>query len=322
MKTVRLFILIACAAAGSALFMGTASAQATRTWVSGTGDDVNACSRSAPCKTFAGAISKTAASGEINCLDPGGFGAVTITKSITIDCSDTLGSVLAPGVTGITINGANIDVILRNLTINGAPVGTPGINGVRYLQGRTLKIENCDIFGFKGAAPNGAGIIVNNTSGLAKLTVLNSTLTGNGTASSGAGILLIPSGTGAVNATIIGSAINDNFNGLRADGSATSGIIAVSVSNSSANGNTQNGMMGFGAGPIKMTLSGVSSSQNGTNGIRSNGANTVVVVGGSTVTQNGTGFAADGGGQLVSFGDNKVAGNNSDGVPTSTIAAK
>ena len=69
-------------------------AQATRTWVSGVGDDVNPCSRTAPCKTFAGAISKTATNGEINCLDPGGFGAVTITKSITIDCEDTQGSIL------------------------------------------------------------------------------------------------------------------------------------------------------------------------------------------------------------------------------------
>ena len=72
-------------------------AQATRTWVSGVGDDVNPCSRTAPCKTFAGAISKTATNGEINCLDPAGYGAVTVTKSITIDCEDTQGSILAAG---------------------------------------------------------------------------------------------------------------------------------------------------------------------------------------------------------------------------------
>src|SRR5687767_10003387 len=76
-------------------YTGTANAQATRTWVSGVGDDANPCSRTAPCKTFAGAISKTATGGEINCLDPGGFGALTITKSITVDCTGTLGSTLA-----------------------------------------------------------------------------------------------------------------------------------------------------------------------------------------------------------------------------------
>src|SRR5262249_26684672 len=99
-----------------------ASAQATRTWVSGVGDDANPCSRTAPCKTFAGAISKTAANGEINCLDPGGFGAVTITKSITIDCYGVLAGVLVSGTNGIIVNdsGANsIVVTLRNLDING-----------------------------------------------------------------------------------------------------------------------------------------------------------------------------------------------------------
>jgi hypothetical protein len=67
------------------LYAAPAQAQATRTWVSGVGDDANPCSRTAPCKTFAGAISKTAPGGEIDALDPGGFGALTITKSITID---------------------------------------------------------------------------------------------------------------------------------------------------------------------------------------------------------------------------------------------
>src|SRR5262245_40763635 len=84
-------------------FICMAYAQASRTWVSGVGDDANPCSRTAPCKTFAGAISKTAANGEINCLDPGGFGTLMITKSISIDCSGTLGSVLAPQTNGIVI---------------------------------------------------------------------------------------------------------------------------------------------------------------------------------------------------------------------------
>src|SRR5213595_1499896 len=78
-------------------FVSLAQAQATRTWVSGVGDDANPCSRTAPCKTFAGAISKTAACGEINALDPGGFGAVTITKSMTIDCNGVTGGVVFAG---------------------------------------------------------------------------------------------------------------------------------------------------------------------------------------------------------------------------------
>src|SRR5678816_997792 len=90
------------------LFMVVATpvnAQATRTWVSGVGDDANPCSRTAPCKTFAGAISKTATNGEINCLDSAGFGAVTITKSITIDCHTEHGGILSLNVNGVIING-------------------------------------------------------------------------------------------------------------------------------------------------------------------------------------------------------------------------
>src|SRR6185437_14330708 len=118
---------------------GLASGQASRTWVSGVGDDANPCSRTAPCKTFAGAISKTAAGGEIDALDPAGFGAVTITKAITIDGGGgQVASVLVSGTNGIVVQaGASDVVILRNLRING--IGT-GINGVRFLSGKSLLI--------------------------------------------------------------------------------------------------------------------------------------------------------------------------------------
>src|SRR5512146_1982251 len=116
----------AARAAGPALLLALAlpsfaSAQATRTWVSGVGDDANPCSRTAPCKTFAGAISKTAANGEINAIDSGGFGGVTITKPITIDGGGVLAGILNAGSTGVVVNttGANDTVILRNLDFNG-----------------------------------------------------------------------------------------------------------------------------------------------------------------------------------------------------------
>src|SRR3984893_7373441 len=136
-----------------------AHAQATRTWVSGVGDDLNPCSRTAPCKTFAGAISKTFINGEIDCLDPGGYGAVTITKSITIDCTGTFGSILASGTTGVVINipvGATDPfrtVRLRGLSINGSgasgTVGTrTGVRGVRILDAPVVEIEDTVITDF------------------------------------------------------------------------------------------------------------------------------------------------------------------------------
>lgn len=129
---------------------GSANAQATRTWVSGVGDDANPCSRTAPCKTFAGAISKTSASGEIDCLDPGGFGTVTITKAMTIDCGPNAGGILSSGTNGVVVSaGATDKVLLRNLVINGAGP-TPGTNGIRFLAGRELFLDRVVIMGFTG----------------------------------------------------------------------------------------------------------------------------------------------------------------------------
>src|SRR5215831_15576215 len=122
MNLTRRLLTAVSAAIIAVAFASVASAQATRTWVSGVGDDANPCSRTAPCKTFAGAISKTTAGGEIDVLDTGGFGALTITKSITIDGSAGIGGVLVAGTNGIVItdSGAGTAVVtLRNLDFEG-----------------------------------------------------------------------------------------------------------------------------------------------------------------------------------------------------------
>src|SRR5947209_20083296 len=111
---------LCCGLVAMMLAAAPANAQATRTWVSGVGDDANPCSRTAPCKTFAGAISKTAPAGEINVLDPGGFGAVTITKSITIRSDHIEAGVLVSGTNGIVISaGPNDRIVLEGLDIEG-----------------------------------------------------------------------------------------------------------------------------------------------------------------------------------------------------------
>jgi parallel beta helix pectate lyase-like protein len=139
------------AAALLLVFAAQANAQATRTWVSGVGDDVNPCSRTAPCKTFAGTISKTAAGGEINALDPGAFGTVTITKAITIDVRGFEGGVLNTGTFGIVINAqATDDVVLRGLDIFGGSglgggCGYSGTSGVKVMKARSVRIEDSRI---------------------------------------------------------------------------------------------------------------------------------------------------------------------------------
>lgn len=134
------------------MIASSAQAQATRTWVSGVGDDANPCSRTAPCKTFAGAISKTAAGGEIDVIDPGGYGAVTITKAITIDGTGANASILNASTNGIVINAApDDDVILRNLSIQASQLIAPpacrwtGLSAIRLLAARTLRVENVTI---------------------------------------------------------------------------------------------------------------------------------------------------------------------------------
>ena len=175
------------------MFASGAHAQATRTWVSGVGDDANPCSRTAPCKTFAGAISKTATGGEINVLDPGGFGAVTITKAITISGGGELASVLVSGTNGIVVSAGPADmVIFRNIEING--IGT-GINGIRVLSAGTVMVDHCQIYGFTG---NAIDVSVTNP---VKILVQDSTFSGTG-GSSGGVVLEGTSGPGPVTALL------------------------------------------------------------------------------------------------------------------------
>ena len=153
-----------------------AHAQANRTWVSGVGDDQNPCSRTSPCRTYAGAISRTIAGGEINALDSGGFGAVIISKSITIDGTGTLASSLAAAGSGITINMTQVkdpsksSVRLRGLSVNG--LGT-GVNGINIVEAGAVSIEDCVIDGF-----NSNGIYV----GSGTVFVRNTTIRNNGKA--------------------------------------------------------------------------------------------------------------------------------------------
>jgi hypothetical protein len=180
-----------------------AHAQATRTWVSGVGDDANPCSRTAPCKTFAGAISKTAPAGEINVLDPGGFGAVTITKSISIIANSVEAGVLVSGTNGIVINVAATDnVLLEGLDIEG--LGT-GLNGVTILGGGKTTIRKCSIRNFTLNGVNLTGTVN------ARVVVENSLIINNGS-NNGGGFNMLGA-SGAMNtALILGTTFDNNTN--------------------------------------------------------------------------------------------------------------
>jgi hypothetical protein len=284
------------------LFASPAFAQATRTWVSGVGDDANPCSRTAPCKTFAGAISKTAARGEISVLDPGGYGGVTINKALTISGDGTLASILVGGTNGIIVNaGVNDVVIIRSISIIG--IGT-GLNGIRFLAGGELHVENVSISGFtlEGISfePSGAsGLFVNNSS------IRNCTQ---------GGVLVKPTGTGTAAAALNSVALVGNGRGLRAEDGST-----VTVSNSHAAGNDLNGFVALGTSrAVNMTLESSVAASNGATGIYS-GNLTTVKISNVTVTRNNAGLQTAGG-SIVSFGNNRVYDNTTlNGPPTTNV---
>ena len=276
-----------------------ASAQATRTWVSGVGDDMNPCSRTAPCKTFAGAISKTAAGGEISVLDPGGFGAVTIVKSITINGDGSLGGILASLTNGIIINaGVNDKIVLRNLAINGAG---NGLSGIRYLAGKHVTVENCSISGFTG---RGIDVALAATGTLTvKDTRINNTATGiRATTTAGAALVSL-----------------DNVN----IESSTVGVEALgngrfTIRNSVITRNTQHGVLANASTAI-INLEGSQVSFNDLAGINANVSGSVIRISNNEIFNNTTGVTFVGGATVASANNNRIDGNNGTTAPNGTI---
>ena len=276
-----------------------AHAQATRTWVSGVGDDANPCSRTAPCKTFAGAISKTAAGGEISVLDPGGFGAVTITKSITINGDGTLAGILSAGTNGIIINAAAADkVVLRSLSINGA--GT-GLNGIRYLAGGQVVIEDSTITGVTTRGidvqvPSGGTLIVRNVT-------ISRAATGIFMSSTSGSIVATIDELGADGLTT-GLEVSTNGFAIVRNSSFTRNNTGVLVSVSGANANIDSSMISF----------------NGT-GVNANANGSAVRLSDNDIYTNTTGVAAVAGATYLQSG-NRVSGNGASAVPTGAIPSQ
>jgi hypothetical protein len=275
-----------------------AKGQATRTWVSGVGDDANPCSRTAPCKTFAGAISKTAAGGEINAIDPGGYGAVNITKSITIDGGGTFASILASFVSGIIVNAGASDVVtIRNVSIDGA---NTGIHGIRFFGAGALHVENCQIFGFTGVG------IDAEPANASQLFVLDTVVRNN----DGGGIYVKP-GT-YMGGSLDRVRLDGNLYGVRVDNNAN-----VTIRNSVAAGNSTNGFHANSTGAgVQINLDNSTAVNNGGSGVATSGAAAAVIMTNSTVGSNAHGINTAGGGNVYSFGNNRIFANGTNGAPT------
>ena len=285
------------------LAIAPAHAQATRTWVSGVGDDVNPCSRTAPCKTWPGAISKTAAGGEIDALDPGGFGTVTIVKSITLDGGGgQVASILsAPGVNGVNVSAQTTDVIiLRNLRINGAG----GATGVQVNTAAKVIIEKCDIFGFATAAVNVTPSVVTTVNVKIQETTLNNNQ---------AGVLSKPTNGATVNMSIDHSFIDANVGGaMKIDGTGGgSSNVSVNDTSLSLNGGAgTNGVSGA-SGNVAIDMMRDTITKNGGAGVQANisgGGTSTVTVGELMLSNNATAWQALNGASLLSYKNNQVTG--------------
>jgi hypothetical protein len=287
MKISNVVKLLAVMVIGSGFMYG----QASRTWVSGVGDDANPCSRTAPCKTFAGAISKTAAGGEIDALDPAGFGALTITKAITIDGGGgQVASVLVSGTNGIVVQAGPSDVvILRNLRFNG--IGS-GLNGIRFLSGKDLNVENCYIFGF---TQNGLDIAMNQGTP-ASVHVIDSVFKNNGGVGIRAANAVAPNVLVDVDHTRV---ILDNI-GIEANTNSR-----VVVTNSSSENAATDGMKAD-ASTGQMTVSFSDSSFNANGVTAATGGSVNVAF--SNVAYNTTCSFNNSASNFATFGNNRIVG--------------
>jgi len=270
-----------------------AQAQATRTWVSGVGDDANPCSRTAPCKTFAGAISKTATAGEINVLDPGGFGGVTITKAITISSEGFEAGVLVSGTNAIIINAPNTaNVVLRGLDIEG--LGT-GLAGIKVLAAGSVHVEDCTINNFTqfgiDFVPTSA------TTHTAQLHVSNSIVRNNNGASSG-GIRIQPGTNTSAVAAIENTQLRNNFQALRVQEKST-----VTAKNTTAASSATAGFLAVG-GASAAVLNLVDCVAIGNvNAVKADVGTATIRVSNCMIAGNTTGFNTSAGGHIATFND-------------------
>jgi hypothetical protein len=293
-----------------------------RSWVASTGDNANDCSRATPCRTFTGAtgaVAKTAAGGEINCVDAADYGGgVLIQRSLTIDCTNVLGGVLATAaLSGVVVSATSSDrITLRGLDIQGS---SGSVEGMRIGPSAIVHIDQCIIRGFAGAS--GIAFFPTNAT---KLFLTDSVISENGSSGTNAGLLVKPFGTASANVVIDNVKFKANNFGVFFDGSASSGGIRAVMRGGMSSGNSLNGIAISSNGPpVLVFVDGVSIFGN-SNGIAAGGAGAVGLVSNSIIAGHSSqGVSVGASAILVSYGDNKVGGNaGGDGAFSGGFATK
>jgi hypothetical protein len=308
--------VIAAALTVAALLViaGPARAQANRTFVSGSGSDASPCTLAAPCRSFVQALTQTNAGGEITILDPAGYGAVAITKSISIinDGVGEAGVTTASAMIAITVNTGASDVVnLRGLTLVGGGVG---IQGVQFTGLGALNIQNCVIRGFSDAG------LALEPSGTAAFNVADTVVSDIANIA----VSVAPTGSGTVTAVFNRLQVNGaRTEGIFVNGAGATGAVNATIANSLVT-NSNIGIEAGSAGGKAVTQMAVlnSAASNNVTGVSDSGANSTTYLAKTTIAGNTTAFSVANSGALFSFGDNNVKTNNNDGVVISLVATK
>jgi hypothetical protein len=321
--------LISAAAFVSIFMAAPAFAQNAQSWVAKAGVDGNPCTISQPCATLQHAIDQTDAGGQVNVADAGEYltttGSISVTKSIAI-VNDGVGDAVlssAPGFSGVVLNitGAAGAVTLRGFIIDGRGNAGAAVDFRPGTSGSTLVIEKCIVRNSTGAS-YGFGLTVRSAVP-AKVIVTDSSFLNNGTSTTGAGIQILPFGSGSAEVLLERVTVAGNTFGIAADGTSSTAGINMTISDSLVSANTQDGIVAAtsaGGAPMGVLIKKTRSVNNATFGVRAIGAGVSVRMSGSTVTGNSTGIAAVGGGTLLTFGNNEILGNGSDGAFSGPVA--
>jgi hypothetical protein len=301
-----LFLLAAVAFACS---IHAGPAQAQRVFVGATGSDSNPCTFASPCRSFQHAHDVAAANGEIDVLDPAGYGPLTITKAISIQGHGYSGITVASGGTAITINApSTAKVTLNGLIIDGAGAG---YNGIVFNSGGSLTITNCvaQNFVYSGSFPSGAGILIQPSSGLVDFSITSTIVTNDG----GAGIAyFVSSGSPAANGVIDHVAATANPVGISIEPNATAGSTVITISNSVVSNNSNDGIFGNGPATLKLSIDNSNISGNSNYGIYAD-VKSNVLLGRSVITGNGTGvFNNTSPNTFYTYKDNRINENGTD----------
>jgi hypothetical protein len=302
MKHFVLGALIASATAALS-FVSPASA-VDQSFVSGTGNDANPCTRASPCQNFGTAIAATAAGGEIICLDAGQYSTFVISKAIKINCQGTVGAIVN---NHITVNAGPADVVtLLGLDLTGVPFDTfPAIN---FTSGAELHLSNVSISKFFN------GVAFAPTAN-AKLFVSDSLIQNNGQSNSNAGILIRPTGGASANVSLTNVKLQSNTNGVFFDGSGGAGPCNLNVNGSLVSGSSNTGIAIGSSAPFTAMIDNSVLSFNANSGLGVSGASATVVVSGSTIANNVNGLVAVNGASVQSMKNNAIALNTNNGTP-------